>query len=188
MSCGLVRFLTRGASDCCAMRCNGSSQEIEPAATILIGDSTNAIGLTPLSITFHTELDLTGYSATFNFLDFSQTFTNLTPSDTGTIVLPVVMTSAQTSKFPLGYQYANITIADASNNKRTLVDHILILVTDNVSEVNGGNNIDITIKVEGDIEHVLSGETWVKDGTISSLRDFIATIGRKLGANITTED
>lgn len=189
MSCGLVRFLTRGAADCCMSRCVRRHAKVrKPIATILQGDSTNAIGLAPLAINFHTELDLTGYKATFEFLGFSQTFNDLTPSEEGTITLPVVMTSQQTAELPLGYQNASISIEDASGNRRTLVDGILILVTDKVSELMDGNTIDITINVEGDIEHVLSGITWNKDGTVRSLRDFIAQIGERLGANIQEDE
>ena len=68
------------------------------------------------------------------------------------------------------------------------MDGILILVTDKVSELMDGNTIDITINVEGDIEHVLSGITWNKDGTVRALRDFIAQIGERLGANIQEDE
>lgn len=163
----------------------------KPQVVIKHGDSSDAIGLSPITITLKTELDLTGCTLTFSFLGFSQTFSTFTKDDDGNIVLTINMTSEQTSQFPLGFQKASVSISDGNDNIRTLIDNILVLVTDSAEVAYGSNNnmvITINLDDSSTVRHLLNGQSWNAGGTIGSLRDFLAKIGEALGANITERE
>lgn len=162
----------------------------EPKITIKHGDSTDAIGASPIVLTIHTKLDLTGCTIIFSFLGFEQRFTELEKDENDDVHLGISMTATQTASLPLGFQFASVFITDGSNNTRTLMDNILVLVTDSAEIAYGANNnmtININMNDEA-IKTILSGQSWDAGGTIGSLRDFLAKIGEALGATVTERE
>lgn len=162
----------------------------EPKITIKHGDSTDAIGASPIVLTIHTKLDLTGCTIIFSFLGFEQRFTELEKDENDDVHLGISMTATQTASLPLGFQFATVSITDGSNNTRTLVDDILVLITDSAEVAYGANNnmtININMNDEA-IKTLLSGQSWDAGGTIGSLRDFLAKIGKALGATVTERE
>lgn len=94
------------------------------------GDDTDFMGNQKFVIELQTELDLTGMSAHFRFLDFAQDFDSI-PEDKK---LEIVIPATSTSKFPLGTADAKIWLVDANGKKRTVANRIHFVVTNSVRE------------------------------------------------------
>lgn len=151
----------------------------------MAGDDTGVMGLNPITIGLKTELDIEGCTFVFSFLGFEQRFTDLQKDDEGVVHMTVNMTAQQTAKFPLGLQYATVWIEDEEGKRFTLTDDILVLVTIDADEAKSGNTIVIEIHGGGDASTLLNGVSWSEGGSIGSLREFLAKVGRALGADIT---
>lgn len=157
----------------------------KPQISIVAGDDTGVMGINPITVSFKTELDLEGCAIIFSFLGFTKKFENLQKDEHGVVTMTIYMSAEQTSEFPLGFQYASIIIEDSQGKRFTLTDDILVLVTDDTEEAKTGNTIIVEVHGGTDASTLLNGVSWNEGGTIGSLREFLAKVGRALGANIT---
>ena len=149
------------------------------------GDDSNAIGLEPITISINTALELTGCKIVFSFLGFTQTFTDdQFVVEDGKVKLTVTIDKNASASFPLGYQFASVSITDTNNKNRMLNNKILTLVTNNTDLAYGvKNSVDVVIPTS--FSHILDGETWNAGDTIGSLRDLVGKIAKALGADVT---
>lgn len=175
----------------CRMRCGYFTMPpwaYRPTIVIMQGDDSNAIGLEPITISVATPLDLTGCEIVFSFLGFTQKFTDseFTVED-GKVKLTVTIDKTVSASFPLGFQFASVSITDTDGKNRMLNNKILTLVTNNPAFAYGiNNNVDVVVPTS--FAHVLDGETWNAGDSIGSMRDIVGKIAKALGADVTPRE
>ncbi len=94
------------------------------------GDDTDFVGNQQIVVELQTELDISGCSAHFKFLDFSQDFATI-PDDKR---LFLVFPAESTKDFPLGAMDGELWLVDAEGKRRTIANRIHIVVTKCVDE------------------------------------------------------
>lgn len=101
---------------------------------IFRGDDTDGLGYQTIVGRVETDIDLTGCTTTFRYLDFTQTFTGLSSGDT----FNIVMSSSVTKTFPPGLGFASIRVTDSDGKVRTFNNRIPVIVKTSTPCAGGG--------------------------------------------------
>lgn len=164
-------------------KCPSKQDKKDPDILIYRGDNSNALGLQTINLKIKTELDLTGCTLFFKFLDFEESFTEFSENETEQQFI-ISIDSETSFSFPLGLQHAVVYITDKDGRRRTLANDILVLVTDDLKTAYDISN-DIDVVIPSDYRNALIGTEFDEGSTIRELRKFVGKIGKTLGADIT---
>lgn len=120
---------------------------------IFKGDDTDFRWNRTLTITLSGDGDLTGFSATFRFLNFTQTFSEIPDDRTLKIVIPRDVTMS----FPCGSMDASLRLTDPSGKERTVDNRIHVLVTQSVEMAYDGEDPQaISVSLGADITTIVN--------------------------------
>ena len=112
--------------------------------TIIQGDDTNFLGDQSLVINFNTDIDLSGFTATFSLGDVTLTYGDLSGKN-----FEVILSDEITSNLKLGKQYGELKLIDREQRIRTVTSVIPFLVRKGVNEeikfVNNSLNVSMNI-------------------------------------------
>lgn len=112
--------------------------------TIIQGDDTNFLGDQFLVINFNTDIDLSGFTATFSLGDVTLTYGDLSGKN-----FEVILSDEITSNLKLGKQYGELKLIDREQRIRTVTSVIPFLVRKGVNEeikfVNNSLNVSMNI-------------------------------------------
>lgn len=134
---------------------------------IFKGDDTDFRWNRTLTITLSGDGDLTGFSATFRFLNFTQTFSEIPEDKTLKIVIPRDVTMS----FPCGPMDASLKLTDPSGKERTVDNRIHVLVTQNVEMAYDGEDPQaISVSLGADITSIVNT---VMDEVGKTLEDYV---------------
>ena len=97
--------------------------------TIIQGDDTNFLGDQFLVINFNTDIDLSGFTATFSLGDVTLTYGDLSGKN-----FEVILSDEITSNLKLGKQYGELKLIDREQRIRTVTSVIPFLVRKGVNE------------------------------------------------------
>lgn len=122
--------------------------------TIIQGDDTNFINDQFIVVNFNTDIDLSGFTATFSLGDVTLSYGNLSEK-----MFEIILSNEITSNLKLGKQYGELKLIDTSNRIRTITSIIPFLIKKGVNEsityinqtleiTTNINNTTIDIKVE----------------------------------------
>lgn len=145
---------------------------------VVKGDDTNALGYNTIPCTVNTTLDLTGCKVYFKFLDFIQEFENVVSGEVFNIVIP----SSETSKFPLGKQFASLYVIDAEGRKRTFNNMIPVCVR--LTPLPESSNVEIEFSP---IEQIMEGNNFDMYCSDWEFRQQFSMLIKKLGSTTTNE-
>jgi len=95
--------------------------------TIIKGDDTNFLEDQFVVVSFNTDYDLSGFTATFQLGDVILTYGNLSSKQ-----FEIILSSEITSNLKLGKQYGELKLIDTQNRIRTLSSVIPFLIQDSV--------------------------------------------------------
>lgn len=134
---------------------------------IFKGDDTDFRWNRTLTITLSGDGDLTGFSATFRFLNFTQTFSEIPEDRTLKIVIPRDVTMS----FPCGPMDASLRLTDPSGKERTIDNRIHVLVTQDVGMAYDGEDPQaISVSLGADITTIVNT---VMDEVDKTLKDYV---------------
>lgn len=145
---------------------------------VVRGDDTNAIGYNTIPCTINTILDLTGCTVVFEFLDFKQEFTGIQSGVKFDIVIP----HEETSKFPIGFQYASLRVIDTEGRIRTFNNRIPVYVT--IVPLTDNERVEVEFNP---IEQIMKGDNFDMYCSDWEFRQQFAMLIKKLGATATNE-
>lgn len=134
---------------------------------IFKGDDTDFRWNRTLTITLSGDGDLTGFSATFRFLNFTQTFSEIPEDRTLKIVIPRDVTIS----FPCGPMDASLRLTDPSGKERTIDNRIHVLVTQDIGMAYDGDDPQaISVSLGADITTIVNT---VMDEVDKTLKDYV---------------
>lgn len=120
--------------------------------TIIQGDDTNFLGDQFLVINFNTDIDLSGFTATFTLGDVTLTYGDLSGKN-----FEVILSDEITSNLKLGKQYGELKLIDTQQRIRTVTSVIPFLVRKGVNEeirfVN--NSLEVSMNINDTVLNVL---------------------------------
>lgn len=154
------------------------SEENKDYIVVVKGDDTNALGYNTIPCIVNTTLDLTGATVVFKFLDFKQEFTDVVSGESFNIVIP----SSETSKFPLGVQYASLYVIDSEGRKRTFNNMIPVCVR--LTPLPESGNVEVEFSP---IEQIMEGNNFDMFCSDWEFRQQFALLIKKLGSTATNE-
>ena len=97
--------------------------------TIIKGDDTNFLEDQFVVVSFNTDYDLSGFTATFQLGDVTLTYGDLSSKR-----FEIILSSEITSNLKLGKQYGELKLIDTNNKIRTITSVIPFLVKNGVNE------------------------------------------------------
>lgn len=97
--------------------------------TIIQGDDTNFLGDQFVVVNFNTEIDLSGFTATFTLGDVTLTYGDLSGKS-----FEIILSSEITSNLKIGKQYGELKLIDRSQRIRTVTSIIPFIVKKGVNE------------------------------------------------------
>mgnify|MGYP002623742618 FL=1 len=120
--------------------------------TIIQGDDTNFLGDQFLVINFNTDIDLSGFTATFSLGDVTLTYGDLSGKN-----FEVILSDEITSNLKLGKQYGELKLIDREQRIRTVTSVIPFLVRKDVNEeikfVN--NSLEVSMNINDTVLDVV---------------------------------
>lgn len=120
--------------------------------TIIQGDDTNFLGDQFLVINFNTDIDLSGFTATFSLGDVTLTYGDLSGKN-----FEVILSDEITSNLKLGKQYGELKLIDTEQRIRTVTSVIPFLVKKGVNEeikfVN--NSLEVSMNINDTVLDVI---------------------------------
>lgn len=119
--------------------------------TIIQGDDTNFLGDQFLVINFNTDIDLSGFTATFSLGDVTLTYGDLSGKN-----FEVILSDEITSNLKLGKQYGELKLIDTEQRIRTITSVIPFLVRKGVNEdiIVAKNSLNISMNINDTIIEV----------------------------------
>ena len=85
--------------------------------TIIQGDDTNFLGDQFVVVNFNTDIDLSGFTATFTLGDVTLTYGNLSGK-----TFEIILSSEITSNLKIGKQYGELKLIDNNDRIRTVYE------------------------------------------------------------------
>jgi hypothetical protein len=120
--------------------------------TIIQGDDTNFLGDQFLVINFNTDIDLSGFTATFSLGNVTLTYGDLSGKN-----FEVILSDEITSNLTLGKQYGELKLIDTEKRIRTVTSVIPFLVRKGVNEeikfVN--NSLEVSMNINDTVLDVV---------------------------------
>lgn len=155
--------------------------------TIHRGDDTDFTGNQEIVISIDTDIDLTGYTAKFRFLDFTKSFTS---EEVVTKELSITIGAEDTKKFPLGEQFATLWLYDENGKIKTLCNRIPVVVTNrSCGVVLTDGEIKIRARMKTEWSNI-SGKPQIDDlperFTDETMRDKVNELARKVSGRAVT--
>ena len=97
--------------------------------TIIKGDDTNFVNDQFIVINFNTDIDLSGFTATFSLDNITLTYGDLSSK-----TFEIILSNEITSNLKIGKQYGELKLIDTQNRVRTITSVIPFLVKNGISE------------------------------------------------------
>lgn len=145
------------------------------------GDDSDALGYQTITATIQTEVDLSGCSAHFVFLDFEQVFTEIPEDKRLTIVIP----ASQSRKFPVGIQFATVYIVDNEGKKRTFSTNVPVIVKNRTECLVGQEPVKI---IFNPLPQLMTGKVFDMECNDWTFRQKLALLWKALGGTVENEE
>ena len=110
--------------------------------TIIQGDDTNFLGDQFVVVNFNTDIDLSGFTATFTLGDVTLTYGNLSGK-----TFEIILSSEITSNLKIGKQYGELKLIDNNDRIRTVSSIIPFIVKKGVDETITFVNSSLTVSM-----------------------------------------